>query len=187
MVDLFDTVGFARPVEPGRPSPDFENGMHLNERGYRRLASFLADKLGVRGTNTELAVRSGERRVRMTGGRMDAVEPIKRGVRFDFAADQLPMRPVEGLSPDAASEVRIRIDGEEVSFDPERKVFHSGADFEQAEKLRRVILEKNKFHRYKLNPINKAYIFLFRRHEMGHLAYPTRWKTSTNWWRAGSR
>ena len=50
-------------------------------------------------------------------------------------------------------------------------MIRSGADIDQAEQLRQVIVDKNKLHRYRLNPINKAYIFLFRRHEMGHLAY----------------
>ena len=39
-----------------------------------------------------------------------------------------------------------------------------------AERLRRLSVEKNVLHRHKLRPINEAYIFLFRRHEMGHLA-----------------
>ncbi len=33
-----------------------------------------------------------------------------------------------------------------------------------------VIKEKNRLHRYLLQPLNEAYIYLFRRHEMGHLA-----------------
>ncbi|MDH3650898.1 MAG: hypothetical protein OEQ53_14525, partial [Saprospiraceae bacterium] len=41
----------------------------------------------------------------------------------------------------------------------------------QLKKLRMAIKEKNRLHRWRLRPLNEAYIFLFRRHEMGHLAY----------------
>ena len=41
----------------------------------------------------------------------------------------------------------------------------------QEERLMATIKEKNRLHRYRLRPLNEAYIYLFRRHEMGHLAY----------------
>ncbi len=41
---------------------------------------------------------------------------------------------------------------------------------EKNEQLLSLIKEKNRLHRYKLQPLNEAYIYLFRRHEMGHLA-----------------
>lgn len=146
----------------------FENGVHLNERGYRRFARSLATKLGV---YFPMADFMGSGRPPMLGaGLREHRESTKRGERYDFTRDQLPP-PVEStqLLPDIFKE-RIWVNGVEVERDTLGQI-RSGADVEQVEKLRQVILEKNKMHRYKLNPINKAYIFLFRRHEMGHLAY----------------
>ena len=42
-----------------------------------------------------------------------------------------------------------------------------GADFEQLDRLRNAICDKNRLFFYFLRPQNKAYIFLFRRHEPG--------------------
>ena len=39
------------------------------------------------------------------------------------------------------------------------------------ERLLATIREKNRLYRSRLQPLNEAYIYLFRRHEMGHLAY----------------
>lgn len=43
-------------------------------------------------------------------------------------------------------------------------------DSDKNEQLLSLIKEKNRLHRYRLRPLNEAYIYLFRRHEMGHLA-----------------
>ena len=51
-----------------------------------------------------------------------------------------------------------------------KSLISGGPDHRQAERLRQLIIEKNSLYRHKLRPINKTYIFLFRRHEMGHLA-----------------
>lgn len=41
---------------------------------------------------------------------------------------------------------------------------------EKSDQLINLIKEKNRLYRYILQPLNEAYIYLFRRHEMGHLA-----------------
>jgi putative heme-binding domain-containing protein len=41
----------------------------------------------------------------------------------------------------------------------------------QQQRIIELIKEKNRLYRYRLRPLNEAYIYLFRRHEMGHLAY----------------
>lgn len=43
-------------------------------------------------------------------------------------------------------------------------------DSEKGNQLLSLIVDKNRLHRYRLQPLNEAYIYLFRRHEMGHLA-----------------
>ncbi len=41
---------------------------------------------------------------------------------------------------------------------------------EEHNQLISLIVEKNRLFRYRLRPLNEAYIYLFRKHEMGHLA-----------------
>lgn len=147
----------------------FENGVQLNERGYRRLARTLATNLGVYFPFADFADSA---LPPMAGvGLEENHEETKRGKRYDFTRDQLPP-PVELAQLAFPGQIgeRVWVNGEEVVLDSVGLI-RTGADVEQVEQLRQVILEKNKMHRYKLNPINKAYIFLFRRHEMGHLAY----------------
>lgn len=150
---------FGKPGDEGTTNPHFENGVHLNERGYLRLARMLSHKLEL--PEPEPA-------------RQDHFEETKLGVRYDATLDQLPLRvSVDRSIQESRSELGHWIDGVQVENDLIENVAvqTTGPDFDQAERLREVINEKNRFHRYKLNPINKAYIFLFRRHEMGHLAY----------------
>ena len=138
----------------------YQNGLHLNGDGYRRLATHLGQELeleSVAAAVTQPAPENPER--------------TRLGVRYDLALHQLPSLLHGPVSPAGKERARIWIDGEEVVVDAQDGAVRSGPDYEQSGKLRDVIIEKNKLHRYKLNPINKAYIFLFRRHEMGHLAY----------------
>ena len=138
----------------------YQNGIHLNGDGYRRLATYIGQKLGLGSVASEPA--------RGTPGKL---ERTRLGVRYDLALHQLPSLLHGAVTAAGKGATRIWIDGAEVVVDARDGVVRSGPDYAQAGKLRETIIEKNKLHRYKINPINKAYIFLFRRHEMGHLAY----------------
>lgn len=147
------------------PGQFYENGVHLNERGYRRLAFHIGAQLGVEALKGEGVAKG------FGGpGRSENLERTRLGLRYDFTLNELPSLVDEPASTSEGKKLRIWIDGEEVLIDANGWI-RSGADYLQSEKLRETVIEKNKLHRYKLNPINKAYIFLFRRHEMGHLAY----------------
>ena len=154
-LDLFHTSPLGED-----PSALYENGIHLTEEGYRKLALYLGRKLELES---------------VSGGRAAAtpvnVERTRLGLRYDLTRHILPTRLEASGKPAGAGAGRTWIDGKSVSTEGDGGAVRSGPDHDQAETLREVIIEKNKLHRYKLNPINKAYIFLFRRHEMGHLAY----------------
>ena len=153
-------------------NPFLENGVHLNDRGYRGLARYLALELGVQSPSDWMRVIWKFPMHRAGRGRQENTEHTKRGVRYDFTRRQLPPLCHDDVVPTTWKDApRVWIDGVEVVQEDQEQLIRSGPDFDQAEQLRQVIIEKNKLHRYKLNPINKAYIFLFRRHEMGHLAY----------------
>ena len=164
---------------------DYSDGIHLNESGHQTLVGFMAEDLGLPLTGYSLYYAEGKdgdpSRMTISGGVATEQITTKRGFRLDAELDRLPTIRAGGIvrSPwpaEANAEApsfRVRIDGNaEVGyFDSGRFAITSGPDQTQAEELRKKINEKNQLHRYKLRPINKTYIFLHRRHEMGHLAY----------------
>ena len=159
-----------------------ENGIHLSELGYRQMATLLARAFGV-ATYLRFDVEfsnTGEL-TQLRGATFGDPVKTKHGVRFDLQSDSLPAlhrNPSAGrvFVKGAVEPHRLKIDGLDVieaagkNWDDGVRV-GGGPDFEQAEALRQTIIEKNRLHRYRIRPMNKAYIFLFRRHEMGHLAY----------------
>ena len=154
-IDLLSKSPFGKEA-----ASSYQNGLHLNGDGYRRLATHLGEELKLESVAAAVMQPAPEN-----------LERTRLGVRYDLALHQLPSLLHGPVSPAGKERARIWIDGEEVVVDGQDGAVRSGPDYEQSGKLRDVIIEKNKLHRYKLNPINKAYIFLFRRHEMGHLAY----------------
>ena len=159
-----------------------ENGLHLNDLGYRRLAALLARELGLqKRAQFSVAADLGDGRVFSHGGATIG-DPVttERGMRFDVHGDQLPsrwMHPLRKLRiPGAPHTYRLRIDGGTVLESPAAgwasgQTVALGPEFDHTERLRATIIDKNLQHRRRLRPLNKTYIFLFRAHEMGHLAY----------------
>jgi putative heme-binding domain-containing protein len=162
------SISFAPGKENQNSNSNYDNGIRLNEKGHKALASQLAETLQV----------SSQR----ISGYQSGWNKSKRGYRWHETLDHLPFlsqsfnvtTPLGNDNP-----FLIRIDGEvasvygveyynDVSYFEDIRM---GPDHDQVEELRQKIIEKNQFHRFKIRPINKAYIFLFRRHEMGHLAY----------------
>jgi len=159
-----------------------ENGIHLNELGYRRMATLLARAFAVETyLRFDLGFSNTGELTRIRGATFGNPVKTKHGVRFDLRSDSLPAfhrNPSASVVfvRGAVEPHRLKIDGLDVveaageNWDDGVRV-GGGPDFDQAEALRQTIIEKNRLHRYRIRPMNKAYIFLFRRHEMGHLAY----------------
>ena len=98
---------------------------------------------------------------------------IKNGVRLDLILDRLPSAASPLLVASSAGATELTHDDSPIRMlepDAKKSLISDGPDHRQAERLRQLIIEKNSLYRHKLRPINKTYIFLFRRHEMGHLA-----------------
>ena len=146
-IDLLSKSPFGKEA-----ASSYQNGLHLNGDGYRRLATHLGEELELESVAAVVMQPAPEN-----------LERTRLGVRYDLALHQLPSLLHGPVSPAGKERARIWIDGEEVVVDAQDGGVRSGPDYEQSGKLRDVIIEKNKLHRYKLNPINKAYIFLFRR------------------------
>ena len=161
--------------------PITENGVHLNELGYRRLAGLMTRELGLFEGARSLVTIDSERVISSHGGATvgDAVT-TGRGIRFDLRSDQLPccFLPVarKVSIPSAVHDYRLKVDGVDV-LEGAAAGWRSGyavsrgPEFDATEKLRTAIIGKNLQHRRRLRPLNKTYVFLFRAYEMGHLAY----------------
>ena len=151
---------------------DYQDALRLSPKGYQQLSARLARRLGV-AEQLNLQVNGEEGQLDFEGEAFGLGSPIrtKQGLRFDLAMDRLPTTDSPFLVSSEFKGAELWHDGEKlVSVGQKIEALSDGPDFEQAERLRRLIVEKNAFYRHKLRPINEAYIFLFRRHEMGHLA-----------------
>ena len=161
--------------------PITENGVQLNDLGYRRLAKLVMRQLGLLDTANSQVTLNPERIVTTRGGlHTSNLVTTKRGIRFDLRSDRLPCDFLDANRSvriaDASSAHRLKVDGVDV-LETEAKrwaigqaILH-GPEFAAAEKLRAEIFQKNLEHRRRLRPLNRTYIFLFRAYEMGHLAY----------------
>ena len=171
-VELFDSL-----VARNKEERLTDNGVHLNRLGYQRMAETVLRQLGLQEDGASVAFGSGGRVLQSSGSRLSEVEQTKRGFRFDLTTDTLPTAAWTAPARIAATgDTMLKIDAEmraETGGEQWGKgvSITSSPDIDQAEELRQLIEKKNKFYRWRLRPINKTYIFLFRRHEMGHLAY----------------
>jgi len=144
-VNLFDLAG-------SQGQPLTQNGIHLNDRGYRAATWAIERALGLPPAARELEA---------TG------KPVTEST--------LPLGPrtlkVPGLAPGRHS---LKIDGTVVGTHTAEEwargvLLTRGPESEQLEKLRALIAEKNQHYFHYWRPQNDTYIFGFRRKEQGHL------------------
>ncbi len=174
VIDLQRIKDFSLELFWAGDAGNYRTAIDLSEEGYRRLAAQMARDLDL---TREAGITCNERAeqsslVRGKGLRVVDVQETKNGARGTVVLDQLP---------GAASSISLAGDrnlyhggnliGKAPGPDWGTGVVTGGPDLEQAEALRRAIIRKNGYHRAKIRPLNKTYIFLFRRHEMGHFAH----------------
>ena len=167
-VDLFGKL-----KAPNPESRLTDNGIHLNQIGYRRMAKVVLEELGIAGGDVAAVSLPKEGQCLQSSGALltDFVK-TPRGFRFDLQTDRLPnlaANPSHSIGVEGPH--LLKIDGRIYYEHGSNPAITAGPDIAQAEQLRQLIVEKNRIHRYRIRPLNKTYIFLFRRHEMGHLAY----------------
>jgi len=166
--NLFDLAG-----SPGQPMT--QNGIHLNDRGYRAATWAVERSLG-------LAPPAWDVRILDAAGKA-----LGRGTTLTdlkTAADRLSFTATDSTLPGgertlAAYKLKpgkyaLKVDGEVVATaaaeDWEKGVaLARGPEFVQIEKLRALIAEKNIHYFHYWRPQNDTYIFGFRRKEQGHL------------------
>jgi putative heme-binding domain-containing protein len=152
----------------------YRDALHLSAPGYRVLAGRIAKGLGL-ASESLLKVREANDRLSVTSETIKTGERTrtKNGVRLDLILDRLPSAASPLLVTSSAADTELSHDDSPIRMlepDAKKSLIFSGPDHQQAERLRQLIIAKNSLYRHKLRPINKTYIFLFRRHEMGHLA-----------------
>ena len=147
-VNLFELTG-------SKDQPLTQNGIHLNDRGYRAAAWAILRSLGIPGLSWDLE-KSGAGSFSQTaatlpcGARTLKVQGLPKG-QYGLRIDGLPIATAS--SSDWAQGVPIT----------------KGPDFDQLERLRALIAEKNLHYFHYWRPQNDTYIFGFRRKEQGSL------------------
>jgi hypothetical protein len=157
-------------------SPVTDDGLQLNAHGHWRAAIAIADGLGQLPDN--------DLRVRQAAGDSTKVQVLAERL-------PVPLCPVENaeIPPRAQRHLvwsvapanpprryTIVIDGVSRAQATDRELagglvtLRAGPEFEQVERLRQAILEKNRLFFHRWRPTNETYLFGFRKHEQGQNA-----------------
>jgi lysophospholipase L1-like esterase len=167
-VDLFDSLGEG-------PAPLTDNGIHLNENGYRRAALAIEASLGFAPRRWSVEMDLGKDGVRAEGTKVLKVDPFPNKVTFRAKDDLLPapgersrLLTVRSLTPGfyALKAGGIRLAGA-TGDEWGRGVTLTGSA--ETERLREAIAYKNLVYYQYWRPQNDTYIFGFRKREQGHL------------------
>lgn len=161
--------------------PLTENGIHLSDAGYRRLAAVVSGQLaGSQLKDWEVEASASAVKTISSAQGLKNVQGFKTefGLWLEGTSERLPCLD----TPQTGGRLRVRdlkpgkyaisMDGRRVAIVPAEELargyrIQAGSDFEQAEALRTAIIEKNRLYFQHFRPQNEAYIFLFRRHERG--------------------
>lgn len=157
-----------------------DNGIHLNERGYRQLARVISSSLGMNENSARgeaMVVRSDGSVIAAAGRSVTEMKPTATGLRFVVQRKTLPessdtrLRFVD-LPP---GRYALRIDGKptasgDASDWAKGMDLKAEPDLDQTEALRKTINAKNTLFFYRWRPQNITYLFGFRKHEQGNNA-----------------
>ena len=171
-------------------APVTHNGIHLNEYGYWNMAAATENSIGYLSSVFRFSVlgdgseRSGGYGIKLTDIKRDqdgitlnadiaALPPVFNGKK---ETDAIRARTSIGRiqiqdCPDG--DYTLVIDGEEAftasSSDwIKGAFFDKGPDVDLAERIRKLIVEKNELFFHRSRPQNQAYLWGFRRHEQGN-------------------
>ncbi len=188
-VDLFNLLR----GEAQMPFPRFftDNGIHFTDLGYWRSTTILEQALGAKERPWRIEIEKGAMVRKDEGVELSKVEsgPLRFQVKDGMLPDALsPQQPLlKGSERDAMSkrlirvsglwpgQYSLRIDGREVAVESAGKWADGvrlprGPEFDQVEKLRQTIVEKNRLFFHRWRPQNETYIYGFRKHEQGQNA-----------------
>ncbi len=176
---------------PGSSVPPLtHDGIHLNEYGYWNMAAATENAVGYLSTVFRFSIlENGSER---SGGYGIKLSDIKRnddGITLNANIAALP--PVfNGAKKTDAMKARTSFGRIQIQACPEGEhtlvvdgkealtassndwlkgaFFDAGPDVELAERIRKLIVEKNELYFHRSRPQNQAYLWGFRRHEQGN-------------------
>ncbi len=195
-VDLFDLL----PDGGKAKSPLLltDNGIHFTAYGYWRSSFALTRGLGLNAKPWQVQIDLEKKVAQVEGGKFtpekanaDGARFAENAVSFQIADAALPLplfeKEVEHpeTMPEAERLLRVRglapgkyvltIDGKATVTTTAKAwadgvKLQCGPEFDQAEKLRAAIVEKNRLYFHRWRPQNETYLFGFRKHEQGQNA-----------------
>ena len=144
------------------------DGIQLNRAGYQRLTQVILNNLGYSLPEKITVCLDSTGRIKTAQhGQVTAWQKTVRGLKFKLTNQSVS--PIVSL--DLPVHAAVYVDGQLVTKGQGPFQVMLPADSIRQEKIKQLIVLKNQMHRYRLRPLNEAYIYLFRRHEMGHLSY----------------
>jgi putative membrane-bound dehydrogenase-like protein len=188
-VNLFEALDQSKLQVTVPPLTD--NGIHLNDYGYRRAAEAVRAALNWPRRFWRYGITpGGQIRRGSNNAKATEIQSETNKLRMNFQADraelpawrdgELPMpllRLVNRLQLTALGrgDYDLFIDGQFIKpVKPadliDGVIFDRGPAFEQAEELRQTIRKKNELFFHRWRPQNNTYLFLFRKHEQGQNA-----------------
>jgi lysophospholipase L1-like esterase len=186
-VDLYELLADGAKTTP--PAPLTDNGIHLTDYGYWRSAAALERGLGLAPVRWHITIDAQSKPTAVQGADLkpDPATPL----RFAVTDAQLPIplappeAPAAAVLPGRERTLRVtalapgkyalRIDGKEVAVAGAAEWaagvrLQRGPEFDQVERLRAVIIEKNRLYFHRWRPQNETYLFGFRKREQGQNA-----------------
>jgi len=191
-VDLFDLLGAGGQKPSVRLLMD--NGIHFTNVGYWHTGTILAQSLA--GSQRWFVGIDKDATIQKTQSvQISKVQPMP--LHFQTHDDILPTPPVPGRISDTRSQTSnassdepqlnervlrvaglapgkyvLKIDGREVASASAEEWtagvrLTNGPEFDQVEKLRQAIIEKNRLFFHRWRPQNETYLFGFRKQEQG--------------------
>ena len=165
-VNLFGLSG-------SKDQPLTQNGIHLNDRGYRAATWVIERALGLVPLAWEVSLE-GKGKTLSIGTTLGSYS-VNDGAKCELQDANLPVGPRVFRVPQlGAGRYVLKIDGTAVATGSGEEwakgvAITKGPEFDQLAKLRSLIEEKNRHYFHYWRPQNDTYIFGFRRKEQGHL------------------
>jgi len=163
-IDLYEKL----VVDPATKELTY-NGIQLNAKGYKKLTSILLEDLQfIQDSKFKINLGSDLEISDCNNCETTNWEKTLHGVRFNLVPTA--MHHLGDIQSSKA--VAIYVNGKLLDKNQDTlRTISLEQDSLVFDRFIHTIKEKNRLHRYRLRPLNEAYIYLFRRHEMGHLAY----------------
>lgn len=145
------------------------NGVQLNAKGYQKMANLILEAVDLPHTHPfQLTINEAAEVTDTKQCEVSDWAETVNGVSFSLLPQLVA---AEGRLLSKAP-VAVMVNGKLVANSQDTlSIIKLYQDSLKEARLIATIKEKNRLHRYRLRPLNEAYIYLFRRHEMGHLAY----------------